>query len=96
MTTRTGADGARGSVLMVRAGGGDWHVSVLHPARPLRGAAVSEREALSLALAALRQIGQDAAASAAYGPNPSAVVVVERCAEASLVLRRMIEERPAY
>ena len=65
-------------------------------ARPLRGAAVSEREALSLALAALRQIGQDAAASAAYGPNPSAVVVVERCAEASLVLRRMIEERPAY
>ncbi len=66
-----------------------------HPAaRPLRGAAVSEREALSLALAALRQIGQDAAASAAYGPNPSAVVVVERCAEASLVLRRMIEERP--
>jgi len=57
---------------------------------------VSEREALSLALAALRQIGQDAAASAAYGPNPSAVVVVERCAEASLVLRRMIEERPAY
>ncbi len=57
---------------------------------------MSEREALSLALAALRQIGQDAAASAAYGPNPSAVVVVERCAEASLVLRRMIEERPAY
>ena len=57
---------------------------------------MSEREALSLALAALRQIGQDAAASAAYGPSPSAVVVVERCAEASLVLRRMIEERPAY